>query len=548
MRTGGQLIVDCLITQGVERVFCVPGESYLAVLDALVDSGIGVITARHEGGASMMAEADGKLSRRPGVAIVTRGPGATNAACGLHVAQQDSTPLVLLVGQIARDQRGRDAFQELDYVRSFASIAKWVAEIDSAGRVPEMMARAWHTALNGRPGPVVLALPEDMLREQAAAAMPARVEPASPSPAPRDIQSLRAMVERANAPIILAGGSGWTRQASEQLTALAAQLDIPVACTFRRQSIIDNHSSVYAGDLGIAANPELVRRIQSSDLLILIGGRLSEIPSQGYTLLSVPSPDQPLVHVHPGAEELGRVYTPALAINASPENFMQAWLECDDSTGSDHRTKQAHAEYRSWSDDAPTTPGDLQMGHVVIKLRECMPPDTIYCNGAGNYAGWLHRFMRYKPGTQLAPISGSMGYGLPAAIAAKIRHPDRHVVCLAGDGCFQMTLQELGSARQHGLGIIVLVVDNGLYGTIRMHQARDYPGRVIATTLDNPDFAAIARAYGARAETIATNVEFDRALQRAQALEGMSLLHLKIDPDAITPTRSLAEIESAGSA
>ncbi len=550
MPSGGELVVESLAAQGVDRIFCVPGESYLAVLDALVGSGIELINARHEGGAALMAETDGKLLGRPGVAMVTRGPGATNAAHGVHVAQQDSTPMVLLVGQIARGQRGRDAFQEVDYVQTFSHMAKWVAEIDEAARVPEFLARAWHTAMSGRPGPVVLVLPEDMLRDEVVAPATAqRVEIADPAPAKGSITELNTLLKAASNPLLILGGSRFTPADSQALATIAAHADIPVSCSFRRQSLLDNHHSTYAGDLGLGANPALLDRVRQSDLLILLGGRLSEIPSQGYSLIDIPHPTQKLVHIHTGAEELGRVYTPTLAINASPKEFLQAW-ENDlptavsaDAAGA--RTRTAHNSYLQWSESPAASAGDIQMGHVITRLREAMPQDTVYCNGAGNYAGWLHRFMRYRPGTQLAPTSGSMGYGLPAAIAAKLRHPEREVVCLAGDGCLQMTVQELGTALQHGAALRVIVADNGLYGTIRMHQARDYPGRVSGTTLVNPDFAALARAYGATAETVKTNGEFDAAFERMREAPGLSLIHLLLDPEAITPTTTLAALEAS---
>ncbi|MEM6987745.1 MAG: thiamine pyrophosphate-dependent enzyme, partial [Pseudomonadota bacterium] len=360
-----------------------------------------------------------------------------------------------------------------------------------------------------------------------------------------EMEKLSHLLSAASQPIILAGGSRWSASASEQLTDVATRLDVPVVCTFRRQALIDNTAPCYAGDLGLAANPALLKRIHDSDLVILLGGRLSEIPSQGYTLLNVPHPEQRLVHVHPGAEELGRVYAPELAINATPAAFLHALSNANLKPTTADRTQTAHADYLSWSETAPETPGALQMGHVITTLRTHMPRDTIYCNGAGNYAGWLHRFMRYQWATQLAPTSGSMGYGLPAAIAAQSRYRDREVVCLAGDGCLQMSLQELGAAQQHELPIRVLVADNGLYGTIRMHQARDYPGRVSATTLVNPDFAAIARAYGAHAETVTCNDDFAGALARARAASQFSLLHLQIDPEAITPVKTLTDIESS---
>ncbi len=550
MRTGGQLIVEALEAQGVERVFCVPGESYLAVLDALHDSAIRTVVCRHEGGAAMMAEAQGKLSGRPGVCFVTRGPGATNASAGVHVAQQDSTPMVLFVGQIERGMRGRDAFQEVDYGRLFGGMAKWVAEIDSPGRVPEMVSRAFHTAMAGRPGPVVLALPEDMLVEAAAVAAPRRVEPADPAPTPAGMAALERLLGEARRPLLVAGGSRWSAPAAERLRGFAERFALPVAVTFRRQMLFDHAHPNYAGDIGLGINPALKGLVEDSDLLLLLGGRFSEVPSQSYTLLGIPEPGRTLVHVHPGAEELGRVYHPALAVNATPAAFLEAAESLAPPAAPPvwaARTAAAHAAYRAWSEPPATGPGALRMGAVMAWLRDRLPEDAILTNGAGNYATWVHRFWRFRRfGTQLAPASGSMGYGLPAAIAAKLAHPERDVLCFAGDGCFQMTGLEFGTAVQEGAAVIVLVVDNGMYGTIRMHQEREYPGRVSGTALRNPDFAAFARSYGGHGETVERTGDFAPAFERARAAGRPAILHIKLDPEALTPNRTLSEIRAAG--
>ena len=546
MRTGGQILVDCLKAQGVERVFCVPGESFLAVLDALHDSGIHTVAARQEGGAAMMAEADGKLTGRPGVAIVTRGPGATNASAGVHVAKQDSTPMVLLVGQIGREMKGREAFQEVDYRQTFRDLAKWVEEIDDASRLPEVFSHAWHVAMSGRPGPVVLALPEDMLRDTADAAPGPRVEVADPAPSPAAMARLEVMLREAESPFMVLGGSRWTPRASMLAHRFAESWDIPVGVSFRRQMLFDHRHGHYAGDVGLGINPALRKRIEEADLLLLLGARFSENPSQGFSLLSIPQPAQRLVHVHPGPEEIGRIYAADLGINATPETFLDAALELAAPQASG-RGAAAHAVWQGWATPKPVeSNGPVSMTAVVAHLTETCPEDAILCNGAGNYSVWLHRFYAYRGwSTQLAPVSGSMGYGLPAAVAAKLRHPGREVICLAGDGCFQMTMQEMGTAAQHGAGVIVLVCDNGSYGTIRMHQERHYPGRVSATDIVNPDFAALARAYGAHAETVETTTAFAPALARARAAGGLALLHLKTDPEQITPTATRSGLRAA---
>lgn len=546
--SGGHLLVQSLGNQSVERIFCVPGESYLDVLDGLYESNIPVTVCRQEGGAAMMAEAWGKMTGRPGVCMVTRGPGATNAAAGIHIAQQDSTPMILFIGQIERSMRGRDAFQEVDYTQFFGGMCKWVAEIETPDRVPEMIARAFRTAMSGRPGPVVLALPEDMLQEQVEAVVMPYIEAIETYPGLTQMADLQKRLWAAKRPLVIAGGSRWNEKAAAGLQRFSERFDLPVACSFRRQMLFDHCHPNYAGDVGIGINPALRKRIQDADLVLLIGGRLSEMPSQSYQLLSIPSPAQTLVHVHAGAEELGRVYQADLPIHASPIAFAAALegLQPPNSIPWPGEAEVAHSDYLSWSEDAPKTPGAVQMGEITLWLRKTLPDDAIITNGAGNYATWIHRFHRFRRyGTQLAPTSGTMGYGLPAAVAAKLRHPDRLSVCFAGDGCFQMHMQEFGTACQEGAAIIVVLVDNGIYGTIRMHQERHYPGRVSATTLKNPDFAAWARSYGAFAETVEETSAFFSAFERAAASGKPALLHVKIDPEAITPTASLSDIRAA---
>ncbi|MTH99784.1 thiamine pyrophosphate-binding protein [Roseibium sp. RKSG952] len=550
-KTGGQLLVDALEVHGADRVFCVPGESYLAVLDALHDADVPVTVCRQEGGAAMMAETHGKLTGRPGICMVTRGPGATNAAAGVHVAAQDSTPMILFIGQIERGMREREAFQEVDYRQMFGGMAKWVAEIDHADRVPEFISRAYHAATSGRPGPVVLALPEDMLVEVAAVPQPAPWSQIETQPGLNVMADLQKRLWAASRPIAILGGSRWSEEAVAAFTRFAERFELPVACSFRRQMLFDNLHPNYAGDVGIAINPKLADRIRNSDLVLLVGGRLSEMPSQSYSLLKIPEPDQPLVHVHPDAEELGRVYRPSLAIHASPTAFCKAaeGLQPPRELKSAGVAAKAHADYLEWSGTRPQTPGHLQMAGVMDWIEASLPDDTIFTNGAGNYATWLHRFHRFrKYATQAAPTSGSMGYGLPAAVAAKLAFPDRTVVCFAGDGCVQMTMQEFGTACQEGAAIMLLVIDNGLFGTIRMHQEKIYPGRVSATNLVNPDFAMLARSYGAHAETIETTEDFGPAFERAQRSGKPALLHLILDPEAITPSASLSQIRSAAEA
>ncbi|MFA7281156.1 MAG: thiamine pyrophosphate-binding protein [Sterolibacterium sp.] len=549
-RNGARILVDQLIAQEVGHVFCVPGESFLAVLDALHDSSIALTVCRQEGGAAMMAEAQGKLTGRPGICFVTRGPGATNAAAGVHIAQQDSTPLILFVGQVARSMRWREAFQELDYRAVFGSMAKWVVEIDDPGRIPELVSRAFYTAMSGRPGPVVVALPQDMLSEETAVAdaLPCTVPESHPGNA--DMRMLQEKLAQASRPLMVLGGSRWSAGAVANIRTFAERFALPVACSFRRQMLFDHDHTGYAGDIGIGINPKLAERVRQADLLLLIGARFSEIPSQGYELVGIPIPAQTLVHVHADAGELGKLYQPELAIQATPDAFAAEllrlnapiacpWLEWARATRQD---------FLAWSDPAPIRlPGQLQMSQVMQALAATLPADTIVCNGAGNFASWVHRFWRFRHyGTQLAPTSGSMGYGVPAAIGAKRLYPDRCVVAFAGDGDFMMHGQELATSVQYELPIIVILLDNGMFGTIRMHQEREYPGRVIGSTLCNPDFAALARAYGAFGERVETTAEFAPALQRALASGQPAILHCLLDPEAITPTTTLSSLRAAG--
>jgi len=544
-RTGGEVLVDQLVAHGVGHVFCVPGESYLAALDAFHDRNIAITVCRHESGAAIMAEAVGKLTGRPGVCFVTRGPGATNASPGIHIARQDSSPMIVFVGQVARETREREAFQELDYGAVFGTMTKWATEIDDAARIPELVSRAFHTAANGRPGPVVVALPEDMLTDRVSVGDAPPFEPIETWPGLTDMSRLQKLLWAAERPVVLLGGSRWSEAACAAVMRFAERFAVPVATTFRRGHLFDALHPCYAGDLGIGPNPKLLARVKAADLVILIGGRLGEMPSQSYTLLDIPGPRPTFVHVHPGAEELGKVYRPHLAINAAPTAFAAALEGLQPPAEIRWRdgTPAAHADHLAWTEQPTKVPGDVNLGEVVTFLRHQLAADAIICNGAGNYAGWVHRFHRLRRfGTQLAPTCGSMGYGVPAAVAAKRLHPEREVVCFAGDGCFLMTGQEFATAVQYDLPIIVIVVDNGMYGTIRMHQEREYPERVVATALRNPDFAAYARAFGGFGATVRTTAEFAPAFAAARASGKPAILHLAVDPEAITPTATLSGI------
>jgi acetolactate synthase-1/2/3 large subunit len=552
MRTGGRILVDSLLQQGVELAFCVPGESYLPVLDALYDvrDRLRLIVCRQEGGAAYMGEAYGKLTGRPGIVLVTRGPGASNAAIGIHTAAQDSTPLIVLVGQVGSDFADREAFQEIDYRRMYGSIVKWVAQIDRVERVPEYVARAFRVALSGRPGPVLLALPEDMLAASAAVADVARVVVDPVAPAAPALAQLSAMLAAAQRPLVIAGGSGWSAQACRDLATFAAANALPVACAFRNQDLFDNRHPNYAGDVGIGPNPQLAARVRDADVLLVLGERLGEMVTGGYALLEAPQPKNALIHIHPGGDELGRVYQPALAIEASmasacaalaalPPIAKPAWA------GS---AAAAHAAYLAWQTPQPM-PGAVDLWQVVALLRDRLPEDAILASGAGNYTTWLHRLYRYpRYRTQLAPYNGAMGYGVPAAIAAKAVHPQRVVISWNGDGCFLMNGQELATAVQYGLAVVFVVVDNAMYGTIRMHQERTYPARVYGTDLVNPDFAALARAYGAHGETVNRTEEFGPAFERALAAGRPALLHLRIDPEAITMNATIGALRARGAA
>jgi len=548
-RSGGQILVDQLLAQGVERATCVPGESYLAVLDALHDAAIDVLICRQEGGAAMMADAYGKLTGRPGICFVTRGPGVTNASPGIHIAMQDSTPMIVFVGQVERGMREREAFQELDYRAVFGSMAKWAVEIDDAARIPEIVARAFRVALQGRPGPVVVALPEDVLTDMATVADAPRVEAARPSPGDDEMAKLQALLAAAERPLAVLGGSGWSEEARGAMIRFAERFDLPVTTTFRRAALFPADHANYAGDLGVAPSPKLTAHVKDADLVLLVGGRFSEQQSASYTLLDVPVPKQKLVHVYPDPGELGRVYQPLLAINAAPTTFAAALvgLATPNRLAWGERTKAMRAEYLEWTGKPRVLPGAFQLGEAMLFLRDRLPPDAIIANGAGNYATWVHRFYRFRRfGTQLAPTSGSMGYGTPAAVMAKRQCPDKVVVALAGDGCFLMNGQEFATAAQYDLPIIVIVVDNGMYGTIRMHQELHYPHRVSGTALKNPDFAAYARAFGGHGERVERTEDFAPAFERALASGKPSILHCIVDPEALTPARTLSEIRAAG--
>jgi acetolactate synthase-1/2/3 large subunit len=552
VRTGGRILVDQLRIHGVDTVFCVPGESYLAALDALADArdSIRLVVCRHEGGAANMAEAYGKLTGRPGVCFVTRGPGATNASIGVHTAFQDSTPLVLLVGQVAREALHREAFQEVDFVAMFGPLAKHAEQVSDGSRIPEIVSRAFHTACAGRPGPVVLAFPEDVLAEEAEAGDAGAYHVVQPHPGSEELDALRGLLETAEHPLLLVGGAGWTAEVSRDMRAFAEANNLPAACVFRWQDCFDNRSPLYAGDVGIAVNPKLAQRIKDADVLLVVGPRLGEATTSGYTLVGVPRPRQTLVHVHPDPEELGRVYQADLPINSGLAHFAAAARVLAPVDGSRWASwaENAHADYLEHLKHRPL-PGDLDLGDVMAFLRERLPPDAILTNGAGNFSVWAHRFYQFSQfRTQLGPTSGAMGYGVPAAIAAKLLHPDRIVISFSGDGDFLMTGQELATAVREEAAAVFLVINNGMYGTIRAHQEREYPGRPYGTDLVNPDFAAYAQAFGAHGEVVERTEEFAPAFERALAAERPALLELRIHPEAISARATLTEIREAARA
>ena len=545
-RTGGRILVDQLVAQRCDRIFCVPGESYLAVLDALHDTpAIDLVVARQEGGVAFMAAADGALTLRPGIAFVTRGPGATNAAIGVHVAMQDSVPMILFVGDVARADRDREAFQELDLVAMFRPLAKWATRIDDAARIPEYVARAYATAISGRPGPVVVALPEDMLCDVVTAIdRPYVVRP----PQPIDALAMNTLVDLlrdAAAPVAIVGGADWDAATSEYFAAWAMRIGLPVACAFRRQDAIANDCPVYAGNLGYGPNPKLLDRVRHADLLVVVGPRLGEATTDGYTLVTPDHPGQILVHIHPDPNELGSVYRTDLAICADCHDFAETAAGWQDDLLEFADGAAAHAEWIDWATPVATA-ATLDLGQCVAAMRAALPADSILCNGAGNYAGWWHRYWRYAgPKSQLAPTAGAMGYGLPAGIAAALRHPERRVVVVAGDGDFLMNGQELATAVAAGCRLLVLIVDNGSYGTIRMHQERRFPGRVSGTTLANPDFAALARAYGAWSAVVDRTDAFAAALADAAAQPGVAALHLKTNIEQIAPAATITALRTA---
>lgn len=545
MKTGGQLIVEALEANGVERIYSVPGESYLAVLDALHDSGISNIVCRQEGGAAMMADCEGRLTGRPGVCFVTRGPGATNASPGIHIARQDSNPVVMFVGQVARGNLEREAFQEVDYRAFFGSMAKWVVEIDDAARIPELVTRAFSVAASGRPGPVVVALPEDMLTDEVEAPAPLPYVPVETAPGAAQIAATVALLEKAERPFVILGGTRWTEDAVAAMCAALETWKLPVGCSFRRQALCDQMHASYAGDVGIGINPKLGDYIKKADLVLLVGCRFGEMPSSDYTLLKSPYPDQKLVHVFPDASELGRVYRPTVAVNATPAAFAEAFAATAPKATPvwANRTAELHEDYLSWSTPPADGPGPVKMGPIMAWLEKNLPEDVIIANGAGNFATWVHRFHRFRRfASQAAPTSGSMGYGVPGGVAAKLIFPQREVIVWAGDGDFLMNGQEFATALQYGAPVIVVILNNGIYGTIRMHQEREYPGRVSGTTLRNPDFAALARAYGGHGETVEQTEDFAAAFERARASGLPSIIDVKLDPEAITPTRTLTQI------
>lgn len=543
MRHGGQILVQALRANGVTRVFSVPGESFLAALDGLVDSGIRNIVCRHEGGAAMMAEATGKLTGRPGVAFVTRGPGATNASAGVHVARQDSTPMILFVGQIARGDQDREAFQEVDYRAMFAPLAKWVAQIDATDRIAEYVARAFHVAMSGRPGPVVLALPEDMLSD---------IPDLAPAPAPlsyvapQSVQAVADALATARRPLVVAGGSQWSQDAAEDLARLAAAWDLPVAVPFRRQDRMDNRLPHYVGDLGVGMNPALAAALREADVILSLGSRLGDTLTGGYSAMDPVRPHARVIMVHPDPDQLGTLWRADPGLVADPRRVVAALADLPAPTTrwSDWRAR-LRASYDDWQTPRPT-PGALRLEQVVGWLAQNLPANAIVTNGAGNYASFLHRYYRWRcHGTQLAPTSGSMGYGLPAAIAASLTHPDRTVVCLAGDGCLQMTVNELSTAAQYGATPIVIVANNGRYGTIRMHQERHYPGRVSGTDLFNPDLPDLVRAYGGHGELVERDEDFAPAFERARLSGRLSVIELRLDPEALTPGATLTQTRDA---
>ena len=544
-RHGGKILSDQLVKLGVRRVFSVPGESFLAALDGLYDSDIQNVVCRQEGGAAMMAEAYGKMTGQPGVCFVTRGPGATNASAGIHIAMQDSTPMVLFVGQIDNRHTDRETFQEIDYKSVFGGLAKWVAQVDHTDRLPEYIGRAFRVAMSGRPGPVVLALPENML--SASADVPdLRLSDSVSSPVPDAVtQAIMHALGQSQKPLVVVGGPHWSVQAQADLQAFSERQQVPIVAGFRRQDYMDNHHANYAGDLNVGINPKLAARVRAADTLILLGTRLGDIETQGYTLVDPANPQKTIVHVHADADEIGRVYAPDIGIVATAPDVLRQLANAEPAGAWPDWTAEVRADYEAWI-VPQESPGALKQEDVIKWLSDHLPDDAIVTNGAGNYAAWLHRYFVYKQhGTQLAPTSGSMGYGFPAAISASVEYPDRTVVCLAGDGCFQMTCNELSTAVQHGAKPIVVVMNNGRYGTIRMHQEKTYPGRVSGTALVSPDFAALARVYGGHGEIVKQSADFAEAFARAKASGTVAVIECQVDGEALATGATLSAIRQA---
>ncbi len=550
MRHGGQILVDQLREEGCDTVFCVPGESFLAALDGLHgQNDIRTIVCRQEGGVTMMAEAYAKMTGKLGVAFVTRGPGATNGSIGVHIARQDSTPMILFIGQAERKMLGREAFQEVDFTAMFAPLAKWAAEISDTSRIPEYVARAAHTALSGRPGPVVLSLPEDMLSAQIDIANVPVSPVAQAHPGDKDMAAIAEALKNARQPIIIAGGPGWSKQVRDDVTAFAESWNLPVTAMFRGQDCMDNRHPNYAGHTGLGIDPALGKRVREADVILAMGPRLGEMTTSGYTLLTPPDPKQKLIHVHPGAEELGSVYRADIPVQSSLSTFAArlAVLKPPKSIPWSDWTKGARTDYEAFC-VPQDTPGDVKLAQIISHVSNTLPDDAIIANGAGNYTGFVHRYTQYKGyGSQLANTAGSMGYCLPAAIAGQLAAPSRKVVCYAGDGCFLMNGQELSTAVRYELPIIIIVVNNDMYGTIRMHQEREYPNRVSGTDLHNPDFAAYARSFGANGETVLKTEDFADIFDAALKSSKPTLIELKIDPEAITPAKTLSEIRGTSS-
>lgn len=549
-RTGGQVLIDALAANGVDRVFCVPGESYLAALDALYDTpSIDLHVTRNEGGAAYMADAYGKLTGRPGICFVTRGPGATNASGGLHIAYQDSTPMILFIGQIERGDTDREAFQEIDYRRMFGQVAKWVAQIEDAARIPEYVNRAFTTAMSGRPGPVVLALPEDMLTDLTDVVDLPPAPVVHSHPGVEDVERALELLSTAERPVVVIGGSGWSEDARADLEEFARNWNVPVATSFRCQDYIDNESEHYVGDLGIGISPALTALMKDADVILSIGSRLGDMTTRGYALLDIPNPRQQLIHVHASAEELGSVYYPTVAIQSAAAEFVAAIASTapnGPTQWGEHRSAARQAFLDWTTPKPPEVASEVDAAEIIAWLSTELPQNAIIANGAGNYTGWIHRYYRYRTfRTQLAPTNGAMGYGVPASVAAKLMYPERTVVSIAGDGCFMMNGQELATAMQYDAAVIFIVINNGMFGTIRMHQERHYPHRVISTDLWNPDFVALAQSYGAHSELVTRTEDFADAFRKARAAGRPALIEVHLDQESIAHHSSLTALRTS---